>query len=277
MIAITGGNGYLGAMLRERFVRRGVPVRRLVRQPDPGWDDLAYDLAAPIGSGALRGVETLIHAAHDFRPVTEAALREVNLGGTRRLLEAAREAGVSQVIFISSLAAFESAASAYGRVKWAIEREVAARSGHSVRPGTIFSAASGGLFGALEKAAHAPLIPDFGPRARLHLVQGEDLCRVIERMVDRASGAVPEVLPVAHPRALTLREIIEDLARRAGRHAQFVACPAGLALAGLRGLEALGLRPPFRSDSLIGMLNGNPSPGLSEEPLGVPLRAFGAG
>ena len=82
-------------------------------------------------------------------------------------------------------------------------------------------------------------------------------------------------MPVAHPRAFTLREIMESLARAGGRRARFVPCPPALALAGLRGVEAVGVALPFRSDSLIGMLNGNPSPGLREETLGIRLRAFG--
>ena len=45
---------------------------------------------------------------------------------------------------------------------------------------------------------------------------------------------------------------------------------------GLRVLEAAGLQLPFRSDSLVSMLYGNPAPGLATEVLGVPLRPLDA-
>jgi len=66
------------------------------------------------------------------------------------------------------------------------------------------------------------------------------------------------------------------IAGAAGRSARFVRVPSGGALAGLRALESLGLVLPFRSDSLISMLHGNPSPGLEGVVLGVPLRPLDA-
>jgi nucleoside-diphosphate-sugar epimerase len=148
-----------------------------------------------------------------------------------------------------------------------------------VRPGTIYGAGSGGLFAALERAVSAaPVLPDFGARARLHLVHASDLIRVVETLLVRDAAheapPAPAILPVAHPESVRFREILERIARARGTRARFVPVPPPLALAGLRTLEALSLRPPFRSDSLIGMLHGNPTPGLMDEVLGVPLRPF---
>ncbi|TPW18413.1 MAG: hypothetical protein FD126_3455, partial [Elusimicrobia bacterium] len=47
----------------------------------------------------------------------------------------------------------------------------------------------------------------------------------------------------------------KGLAARRGRSLGTVSVPGALALAGLRALEAAGLRPPFRSDSLLGLLH----------------------
>jgi nucleoside-diphosphate-sugar epimerase len=274
MIAVTGANGYLGTRLCDALARRGASVRRLVRRPDPARGDLRFDLAAPPAPEMLRGVETLVHAAHDFRPRSEPGLRRVNLDGSKRLLESALRSGVSRVLFVSSLAAFEQSRSAYGRVKWDIEAEIRAAGGTSVRPGTIYGSESGGLFGVLERAARsAPLLPDFGAVARLYLVHAADLLRVIEAIIAR--DAFPAVVPVAHPDDVSLRDILEEIGRAAGVPMRFAPVPPALALAGLRALETLRLRPPFRSDSLIGMLNRNPAPGLASEVMGFPLRRFG--
>jgi len=278
LIAITGATGYLGGRLCAALSQSGLAVRRLTRTPDPAGGDVRFRLGEPLVPEALAGVRTLVHAAHEFRPTSEAELRRINLEGTRLLFESARRAGVSRIVFISSLAAFEATRSAYGRVKLAIERETTAAGGVSVRPGTIFGAGSGGLFAALERAVSgAPVLPDFGARARLHLVHAADLIRVVEKLLVRDAAQAPPVaavVPVAHPEPVRFREILERIARASGARARFVPMPPALAMAGLRTLEAVKLRPPFRSDSLIGMLHGNPTPGLTDDVLGVPLRPF---
>ena len=277
MIALTGANGYVGRALAAELAGRGLATRGLVRSPAPGANQARFELDQPIADGALSGVETLIHAAHDFRPAREPDLRRVNLDGSRRLLEAAQRAGVRRIVFVSSLAAFDGAASVYGRLKRDLERDVQAIGGVSVRPGTVYGGAGGGLFAGLERVARvAPVLPDFGPRARIRLVHVDDLKRVVARLIELPAGATPPILPVAHPDEFTLREILVTLPRGAGKPARFVPAPAGLALAGLRALEAAGLTPPFRSDSLIGLLHGNPAPGLAPEVLGIRLRRFGA-
>ena len=57
-----------------------------------------------------------------------------------------------------------------------------------------------------------------------------------------------------------------------GKRPAFVPVPTGLALAGLRTFERLGVTVPFRSDSLVSMLHGNPDPRLAPDCLGVRLR-----
>ena len=277
MIAITGATGYIGGMLCAALGGRGAAVRRLTRRPDRGRGDAFFALDRPLDPGALAGVATLIHAAHDFRPTHEEALRRLNVDGSRRLFEAARGAGVGRIVFLSSIAAYAESRSAYGRVKWTLEQDVAARGGISLRPGLVYGRESGGLFQSLDRVIRlAPLLPDLSARAGIYAVHRTDLLRVIEAVLARASADLPALLPVAHPERLTMRRATEVIAEAAGRRARFVPVPAGAALAGLRALEAAGAHLPFRSDSLVSMLHGNPAPGLSAEVLGVALRSFTA-
>lgn len=276
MIAITGADGFIGGRLVARLTARGVPVRGLVLAPDPARNQAAFRLGEPLAPEALAGVTALVHTAHDFSPRGEAALAARNREGTARLFDAAAAADVTRMLFVSSLAAFDGARSAYGRVKRAIERDVAARGGHSLRPGTVYGVPHGGLFAGLDAAVRKlPVLPDFGPRAALKLVQADDLVRVIEAWTDGASPAPGEPVVAAHPETVTMRRLLEVLAAVAHVPARFVPVPPDLALAGLRAMEAAGLTPPFRSDSLIGMLYGNPEPRAIDHALGVPLRSFG--
>jgi nucleoside-diphosphate-sugar epimerase len=271
VIAITGATGYLGRALCGALAGRGVAVRRLSRHPDPARGDAFFTLESEVGTAALDGVGTLIHAAHDFRPLDEAGARRVNLEGTRRLLDAAERAAVRRVVFLSSIASYEGARSIYGRTKWAIESEVSRRGGISVRPGLVFGRERGGLFASLDRAVRSlPLLPDFGPAARLFVVHVDDVTRIIATLAE--GDEAPDVITAAHPTAVTMRRLIELLAEVAGARARFLPVPPGLALAGLGTLEAAGVRLPFRRDSLISMLNANPGLDPPGTVLGVRLR-----
>ncbi len=278
MIAITGAQGYLGGLLCAALERGGRAVRRLTRAPDAARGDAFFSLDAAVAEGALAGVEVLIHAAYDFRPPREAELRRLNVDGSRRLFDAARRAGVKRILFVSSIACYEGSRSAYGRAKWTTERDAEAAGGTSIRPGMVFARERGGLFASLDRVVRGvPLLPDFGPRTRLYVVHALDLVRVIEAWVALGGTPAPPLLKAAHPEPLTMREVLETLAKAAGRRPRFVPVPTAIALAGLRTLEGLGLVLPFRSDSLVSMLNSNPAPGLSAEVLGVRLRRLDAG
>jgi nucleoside-diphosphate-sugar epimerase len=275
VIAITGASGYIGGRIHAALASRGRTVRGLVRRPDAARGDAFFALDSPVPDTALAGAEVLIHAAHDFTPRGEADLRRVNLEGSRRLLDAARAAGIARVLFISSMAAFEHARTPYGRVKLELEREVAARGGASIRPGTVFGTPPGGLFAALDRAVRSlPMLPDFGPRARLPVVHVDDLVMVVEAWLARDAEVGPRPISAAHPELVSFRRILEVIASAADRHARLLPTPPGLALAGLRALESVGLHAPFRSESLTGMLHGNPDPQLTPEVLGVSLRPY---
>ena len=270
MIAITGASGYLGGLLCADLARRGQVVRRLVRAPEASRGDVRFALGEPVGAQALAGVETLIHAAYDFRHHREGDLRRVNVDGSRRLFEAAAGAGVRRLIFISSIASYAGSRSAYGRVKWALEQGVTAAGGTSLRPGLVFGRERGGLFASLDRVIRAaPLLPDFGAAALLYVVHSGDLLEIVNASL---ANETPSLLPAAWPTPFTMRRALEIVAEEAGVAARFVPAPPGLALAGLRTLEAGGLHLPFRSDSLVSMLHTNPSPQLSPEVLGVRLR-----
>jgi nucleoside-diphosphate-sugar epimerase len=273
MIAITGANGYVGGRLCAALAARDLAVRRLVRRPDPARGDALFALDRPVEDGALAGVTTLIHGAHDFRPLREDALRRLNAEGTRRLLDAARRAGVGRLLFISSIASYPGCHSIYGRVKWAIEQDVAAWGGTSIRPGLVFGRERGGLFAALGRVVRrAPVLPDFGPGARVYTLHGDDLCRIVAEFV--AASSPPPLLPAAHATRHTMRRVLEVMAEEAGVRPRFLYLPPRLALAGLRAVESAGLRLPFRRDSLVSMLHANPTPNLTPEVLGVRLRPF---
>jgi dihydroflavonol-4-reductase len=115
MNLVTGGTGFVGAHVVRALLGQGRAVRCLVR-PGSRRDNLegldvelvTGDLTDPASlSRALTGVETLYHVAADYRLWARdpQELYRANVGGTENILAAAQAAGVSKVVYTSSVAA----------------------------------------------------------------------------------------------------------------------------------------------------------------------------
>ena len=112
-VVITGVAGFLGQAVLRRLA--GSPaVGRLVGLDvkEPGFRPrgLSFHLVDVVGSDLeplFEGADVLVHLAgvHDAIPDEELMAR-VNVGGTRRVLEAAAAAGVSKVVLVSSAAVY---------------------------------------------------------------------------------------------------------------------------------------------------------------------------
>lgn len=132
-ILVTGGTGHLGRHLVPTLLRSGHRVRILTRAPG-GASDVEW-ARADLGSGeglaqAMTGIDTIVNAATNsqiarrggsFRPSDFLrAPSEVDLDGTRHLIEDATRAGVRRFVHVS-IVAIDRANYPYGRVKFAGE------------------------------------------------------------------------------------------------------------------------------------------------------------
>jgi len=116
-VFVTGATGFVGRHVTDALLARGYGVRALVRGervdtlPD-GCEPAIGDLREPGALvAALRGCRFLVHVAalYSFAPRDRDAVTEVNVRGTRGLLEAARIAGVERAVVTSSSAAVGAA------------------------------------------------------------------------------------------------------------------------------------------------------------------------
>src|SRR6266536_4442773 len=109
MILVVGATGNLGGAVTRMLLAQGQPVRILVR-PQSDYQPLAEagaqvvlgDLKQP-GSldAACQGADTVITTANSAARGGEDNPQTVDLEGNRHLIEAAKAAGMKQIIFVS--------------------------------------------------------------------------------------------------------------------------------------------------------------------------------
>jgi len=102
-VLVTGGTGGLGRQVVPELIEAGCTVRIMSRRPQPTslqphteWTQADLETGQGIPE-AVSGSDVIVHAATSVVRHT----RQVDVDGTRLLLEKARAAGVSHVIYIS--------------------------------------------------------------------------------------------------------------------------------------------------------------------------------
>lgn len=146
---VTGAAGFLGSHVARQLVARGDDVRVLMRASstnraiaDLSLEYVTGDLRDPSSlERAMKGVKRVFHVAADYRlwAKRKQDIYDSNVGGTKNLLEAARRAGVEQLIYTSTVATIavdrpqlpneftdaklEEMVGHYKRSKWMAERE----------------------------------------------------------------------------------------------------------------------------------------------------------
>ena len=154
---VTGAAGFLGSHVARQLVARGDEVRVLLRASstnraiaDLPLEYVTGDLRDPASlDRAMKGVKRVFHVAADYRLWARRSqdIYDSNVGGTKNLLDAAKRAGVEQLIYTSTVATIavdrpqhpneftdaklEEMVGHYKRSKWMAEKEAlgAAKSG----------------------------------------------------------------------------------------------------------------------------------------------------
>ncbi len=106
-VAVTGASGYLGRLLVERL--GAVPdVTRIVGIDvvEPGvtsrnFEFYRMDVRSPQLAQVITGCDAVVHLAAVSGPDPDE-IRDVNIGGTRAVADAATRAGVNRIVFASS-------------------------------------------------------------------------------------------------------------------------------------------------------------------------------
>ena len=261
-VLVTGASGFVGRAVVAALAAQGDEVHAAIRAADDSADGGTSEHAFPHGvtvvrhgdlgaavdwTGLLAGIDAVVHPAgiaHAGPGIAEERYDRVNHRATAALAAAARDAGVSRFVFVSSIRAQTGPAAdhvvserdtplptdAYGRSKLAAERALAA-SGVPfaiLRPVLVYGPGVKGNLRALVRLAALPIpLPFGGLEARRSLVSLANLASAIA-FVLREKTCAGETYVVADPAPLTIGEIVTALRRGRGRPPGLVAVPEAL-------------------------------------------------
>ena len=275
--AITGSNGYVGSCVKKFFANRGWEIFELTRRPKAGSRAFQYQLGDDLSPELLSGVAAFIHCAYDFGPLNWDEIVTVNVEGSRKLLEAARAAGIPKVVFISSISAFDGCRSLYGKAKLEIEKVAIANGALVLRPGLVYGGEAGGMFGKLaQKLRKSAVVPLVGGGSQIqYLVHNEDLSGFIEKYAAGSIEVPPQILTAANEQPWRFKQLILEIARAQGREPKLIPLPWRAIWLALKSAELCGFKLNFRSDSLVSLVYQNPSPDFSANArVGLVCRPF---
>ncbi len=230
MILITGGTGFIGNALIQQLVSLGESVRILIRpnKKSPHLPKNTFVDVVICGldderglRAALKGVHSVFHLAGSERQGSRGNLEEVEVQGSKNIAEAAKQAGVERLIYLSHLGA--DRASAYPVLKAkALAEGFIQMSGIPytiLRSSVIFGEGdqfTTSLAGMLRISPGLFLVPGDGENLLQPLwVQDAVMCLSLCLENPDMAG---KTIQIGGPEYFTFRQILTILSEKAGIH-----------------------------------------------------------
>jgi len=251
-VLVTGASGFIGPHVVARLRAEGYPIRVTQRRDAPVPEGVERIVTGDLSEStdwraALAGVSHVVHLAglaHAGPGLDEALYQRINTQATLELAQAARLAGVSRFIYLSSIKAqigdVDSATlsesdeprpdDAYGRSKLAAEQGLAGLDLDwiALRPVLVYGPGVKANMAALLKLAQSPLpLPLGSLKALRSLVAVENLA---EAMAFALTPACPvrRSFIVADTEPVSVAEMITAMRQGLGREPGLLPVPAML-------------------------------------------------
>ncbi len=236
-VAITGAGGFIGRHLVPRILREGYSVAALVHRSRPaGWPQ---EVAVHQGEvtdqgflvGTLGGCDAVVHLAAILRQ-DGGSFKGINVGGTRTVVAACKEANVSRLIHVSAQGARTAASTGFLRSKGAAE-EVVRSSGLRwtiLRPSLVLGREAGFAVRLAQALRRGRRVPIVGPgRNLVQPVHVEDLGDLVCLCLREGKGE-GRILEVGGPGRIPLSDLSLRFARALGHQGPPIHIPRSVAL-----------------------------------------------
>jgi nucleoside-diphosphate-sugar epimerase len=240
---VTGGHGYIGRALVARALRAGhsLTVLGLEPWPDDSVSSIIWHLGEPVPAAAWREpVDAVLHLAHTWHD-TAPEPSDINLVGSKELIDAARVMGVKRFVFASSLSSRADSCNRYGRVKFLLENILDRPGEVSARIGLVYGGPAGSLWGLFRRlVARLPVLPMIARRQSVQPIYLDDVAEGLLRLATVTS--VPRRVVLATDPSLEFGQFLKEARWRLYRRRLILLeLPVTPILALLGGLMWLGV------------------------------------
>jgi uncharacterized protein YbjT (DUF2867 family) len=243
LVTVFGGSGFIGRHVVRALARRGWRVRVATRRPE-----LAFNLQPLGGVGQIHAVQanlrhpdTIRHALrdataavnlvgllHETGPQSFAA---VHVAGAKAIGEAAKQAGIANLVHLSAIGADATHGSIYARTKASGEEAIRTAFADTIvfRPSIVFGPEDQFFNRFAEMARFAPALPSIGGgTTRFQPVFVGDVAEAVALAVEGKARA-GTTYELGGPVIATFKQILEFILTTIERKRWLVPIPFGQA------------------------------------------------
>jgi|UPI000363427F NADH dehydrogenase len=264
-ICVIGGSGFVGRSIVRQALAEGHQVRIACRHPENArrmWVDGASTAQVDICTGkgldaALAGVDCVINLVGVLFERGRYTFSEAHVEGTKRVINACKQAGITRYIHMSALGVDGNHSSDYGRTKHAAEQAVrdSGLDWTIMRPSVIFGREDD-FFNKLDAMSRLlPVFPVIAGETYFQPVWVEDVARAFVQSVSDKT-TIGQSFDLGGPRAYSFKDLVQLLLDARGRSRLCIPVPSAVA-----GLMATVLQflpvPPLTPDQLAMLKQDN--------------------
>jgi len=261
-ILLTGANGYVGKYVLQELLQRGYKVSGFIKRgmsipniENKNLQILKGDLLDKRSlNEALKGIDAVIHLAASVRIKSPKINYDVNVVGSKNLIDACIQKNVKRVIFTSSISVLRSRRGPYGETKYKAEKlfEKSNLDYTIFRPTLIYGVESQGIKNIVDYIQMFPCFIPLVGRGNYtrQPISVYDVARVLVDCLDKKE-TFRKIYPLAGQDILTFKKLIKMIAIEMNCNSKIM-IPVPIILCNLiaKFFEKTLAKPPFTSEHI---------------------------